>query len=115
MSLATGRDTAIVILVLEAIVLSLLPLALFYYAIRGMRSLRSWLDPKIPTAQAQLAHIARSARTVSDYMVGPVLGVSSWRRQAQGTIRALLHGASSAVRPEAPETLDPLAGERGGA
>jgi len=112
-SLATGRDIALAILVIEAIVLSLLPLALFYYAIRGMRSLRSWLDPKIPTAQAQLARIAHAARTISDYMVGPVLGVSARRRQAQATIQALLHRPSSAGPPETQDNCDPLTGERG--
>ena len=114
-SLATGRDIALVILVIETIVLSLVPLVLFYHAIRGMRSLRTWLDPKIPTAQALVARLAHSTRTVSDFMVGPVVGVSSRRRQAEGTIQALLHGASSAVPPESQEICDPLTGERGAA
>ena len=113
MSLATGRDIALVVLVIEAIILGLVPLAVFYYAIRGMRSLRSWLDPKMPVARAQLERVAHSTRTISDYIVAPVLGVGSRRWQVQGTIQALLHGATSSGQLETEERHNPPAGERG--
>ena len=113
MSLATGRDIALVILVIEAIILGLLPLAAFYYAIRGMNSLRSWLDPKMPAARAQLERIAHSTRTVSDYLVAPVLGAGSRSWQLQGTIQALLRGATSSGQLETEESHTPPAEERG--
>jgi len=114
-SLGTGRDIALVILVIEAIVLGLVPLALFYYAIRGMKSLRSWLDPKIPAARAQLERTAHSTHTASNYIVAPVLGVSNRRWRIQGTIQALLRGATSSRQLETEESHSPPAGERGAA
>lgn len=90
MDLATGRDIALVILIVEAFVLSLVPLTLFYFGIRGMQALRRKLDPLFPTLQDRLRSIAHGTRNVSERMVRPFIALSCLRAQAQGTIQALI-------------------------
>ncbi|MDH7484726.1 MAG: hypothetical protein QHJ81_00445 [Anaerolineae bacterium] len=90
MDLSTGRDIALVILIVEAFVLSLLPLALFYFGIRGMHTLRGKLDPLLPVAQKRLRSIAHGSQDISARIVRPFIAVSCLRAQAQGTIQALI-------------------------
>lgn len=90
MDLSAGRDIALVILIVEAFVLSLLPLALFYFGIRGMHRLRDKLDPLLPRAQNCLQSIAHSSQNLSARIARPFITLSCLRAQAQGTIQALI-------------------------
>ncbi|MBC8447631.1 MAG: hypothetical protein H8D78_07770 [Chloroflexi bacterium] len=90
MDLATGRDIALVILIVEAFVLSLVPLALFYFGIRGMQALRRKLDPLFPTVQGHLRRVAQGTHNVSERIVRPFIALSGLRAQAQGTKQALI-------------------------
>jgi hypothetical protein len=87
--LDTGRDIALIILIVEAFVLILVPAALLFYAIRGMKALRQWLDPWIPIAQDKLASVAHTTHTVSETVVGPYINFASRWQRARTTVRAL--------------------------
>lgn len=87
--LVTGRDIALVTLIIEALVLLLVPLAAFYFGIRGMQALRRKLDPAIPALQHRLRRMAHSTQKVSAQLVRPFIAVSSIWAQVQGTKRAL--------------------------
>ena len=96
MDLATGRDIALVILIIEAFALALVPLAAFYFAIRGMRVLRLKLDPLFPMVQGRLRRMAQTTRTASERIVRPFIALSSLWAQAQDTTQALIRTAASA-------------------
>jgi len=100
--LSAGRDIALVILIIEAFVLSLVPLAVFYFGIRGMRALRRKLDPLIPTAQERLRRAAQVSQNASERIVRPFITLSSLWAQVQGTTQALVR---SAACPRSPQHL----------
>jgi type IV secretory pathway TrbD component len=94
--LATGRDIALVILIIEAFVLALVPLAAFYFGIRGMRALRLKIDPQFPMVQGRLRRMAQTTRTASERIVRPFIALGVLRAQAKGTTQALIRTAASA-------------------
>lgn len=57
MSLQPWRDLSLVLLALEAFLLSLVPLAMFYYCVKGMR----WLLPHMREWFARLRSLAEQA------------------------------------------------------
>jgi len=95
-NLATGRDIALVTLIIEAFVLALVPLAAFYFGIRGMRALRLKLDPLFPMVQGRLRRMAQTTRTASERIVRPFITLGVLRAQAKGTTQALIRTAASA-------------------
>jgi hypothetical protein len=109
--LSTGRDIALVVLIVEAFVLGLVPAAIFFYAIRGMTALRSKLDPLIPMAQDRLARVAHTTQNVSDSLVRPVISLSSRWRQAQSTVQAMWR-RETPVPVRWDTGADPLSPER---
>jgi len=93
--LRAGRDIALVILIIEASILSLAPLAAFYFGIRGMQALRRRLDLLIPRVQGHLHRVAWGSERASGCMVRPIVALCSLWAQIQGTKRALVRGAAS--------------------
>lgn len=89
MDVPTGRDIALIILAAEAFVLGLVPLAAFYFGIRGMQTLRRKLDPLIPQAQTSLHRVARTTQAVSQRIVRPVIALSCFWVRVRSTGQAL--------------------------
>lgn len=81
--LATGRDIALIILCLEAIVLGLIPLALAYLAVRGMRRLlpaaRGWLS----TLQLWVWEGQHWVTVAMHWLLAPILFLSGLRAGVQ--------------------------------
>jgi len=94
--LATGRDIALVTLIIEAFVLALVPLAAFYFGIRGIQALRLKLDPLFPMVQGRLRRMAQTTRTASERIVRPFIALGVLRARAKGTTQALIRTAASA-------------------
>ena len=89
MNLPTGRDIALVILIIEAFVLSLVPLTAFYFGIRGMQALRRKLDPLIPQTQMRLRRVAQTTQAVSQRAISPIIALSCLWARVRHTGRAL--------------------------
>jgi len=84
----TGRDIALVILIIEAFVLSLVPLTAFYFGIR-MQALRRKLDPLIPQTQMRLRRVAQTTQAVSQRAISPIIALSCLWARVRHTGRAL--------------------------
>ena len=112
MDLPAGRDIALVILIIEAFVLSLVPLVAFYFGIRGMQALRHKLDPLIPTVQGRLRRLAQSSENASERIVRPFITLSGLRAQVRGTKQALIRRASSPKSPQHPGRHPPSKTEK---
>ena len=87
--LAAGRDIALIILCLEAIVLGLIPLALAYFAVRGMRRLlpaaRRWLL----TLQIWVQEGQHWVTVALHWVLAPILFLSGLRAGVQRGVTVL--------------------------
>lgn len=91
MTLGNWRDLAIVLLALEAFLLSLIPAAVLYLALRGV----SWLIRKLrsvaPTVQGYFRKAATVTEEVSHRAVTPVITASATLAQLRGWRTALVN------------------------
>lgn len=71
MDLAFWRDVALVVLAVEALIFGLVPLALFFFAIRGLR----WLDRRVrlygPQARERWHLVHRRVKQTTDQVSAP--------------------------------------------
>ena len=84
MNLGLWRDISVVLLVLEAFVLTIVPLAVFYFLGRGV----TYLLREIPGYFVQVRSVLTQVRDVvvqiTDRIVAPLPGRSSFRGPDQG-------------------------------
>ena len=84
--LATGRDAALILLLLEWIIISLVPLAALYFV---TRSLRRFL-PQVPPALRNVAQIANDVRQKTEMVCQKIAAPFVWiLSAAQGIRRGL--------------------------
>jgi Na+-transporting methylmalonyl-CoA/oxaloacetate decarboxylase gamma subunit len=76
-TLADWRDLAVVLLALEAFVLSLLPAAIFYLAVRGMSAALRKFRPLASQVQGYFRQAAQTADQLSRRAVAPIIAVNA--------------------------------------
>lgn len=83
MSLADWRDLAIVLLALEAFVLSLVPAVILYFGVRGMIWLLRQVRGHAPTVQGYFRKAAQLSDRVSRRVVNPIIGIEAGMARAR--------------------------------
>lgn len=77
MTLANWRDLAVILLALEAFIISLVPGAILYFAVRGMLWLIRKLRVTAPTVQGYFAKAAVISEQASQRIAAPFIGASA--------------------------------------
>lgn len=91
MTLGNWRDLAIVLLALEAFLLSLIPAVILYFALRGMSWLIRKLRSVMPTVQGYFRKAATVTEEISQQAVAPVITTSVALTQLRGWRTALIN------------------------
>ncbi len=91
MTLDNWRDLAVVLLALEAFLLSLIPGVILYFGVRGVSQLIRKLRTLAPTVQGYFRKAATLTEEVSQHAVTPVIAASAALAQLRGWRTALLH------------------------
>src|SRR5574341_128231 len=73
MTLASGRDLALIYFILIGVVIALIPLAVFALAIKGLRVGRRRMMPYVHLAQFYAARIARGTNRGSERITKPFI------------------------------------------
>ena len=89
MTLAQTRDIALVLLAIEAIVLCVIPLAIVYFLVRGLRALRAKLFIGLRWVRLLFTRITGTAERASLVVTQPIMKVSMWQAKWRGMIRAV--------------------------
>jgi hypothetical protein len=89
-SLAPWRDLSIVWLSILAMILMLIPGAVFFFAIRGMRAVNRWLRLPLLIAQLWALRIEQGTRRASEVIVEVPIAVHSRSAQARVTARGVV-------------------------
>jgi hypothetical protein len=87
MDLAFWRDLSVVLLCLEAFVLLLIPGALFFLLLKGLRALEQKMREFSPKVQGVFRQVNRVTRQVTDKIAEPVIKVSAATARAQAMRR----------------------------
>lgn len=77
MTLANWRDLAVVLLVIEAFIISLVPDIVLYFAIRGMSWVLENLRAKAPTVQSYFRKAATVSEQASQRVAAPIIATSA--------------------------------------
>lgn len=72
-----ARDSALILLVIEALVLSLIPLLAFYYLNRGLRRLLPQVTPSLRQAQAWLVGFKGGVEKVMGAIAAPIMWLNA--------------------------------------
>ncbi len=91
MTLGNWRDLAIILLAAEAFLLSLIPAAILYFALRGMSSLIRKLRSVAPTVQGYFRKAATITEEASQRISAPVIRISATAAQLRGWRSALIN------------------------
>ena len=89
MTLANWRDLAVVLLVIEAFIMSLVPAAILYLAVRGMSWVLQQLRQLAPRVQGYFRKAAQVTDQVSHKVSAPIIGVSAASAQFSRWFSAL--------------------------
>lgn len=91
MTLDNWRDLAIILLAVEAFLLSLIPGVILYFAIRGISSLIRKLRSVAPVVQGYFRKAATVTEEVSQKAVTPMIAASATMAQLRGWRSALIN------------------------
>jgi hypothetical protein len=94
MDLAFWRDASIVLLSLEGFILMLIPGALIFFSIKGMRELTRKLKVVSPKVQAVFSQINLTTRQASDRIASPLIAASA----AKARVSAMRRGTASLIK-----------------
>lgn len=83
MTIASGRDLALIYFIIPSLIVAALPLVALYFSVRGLRLGRRRLMPYIHLAQYWAARIERLTRTASDRVAQPFITAAGFGRQAE--------------------------------
>ncbi len=89
MTLELGRNIAVIILAVEYIVLSLIPLAALYGAVKGMRRLLPEVRRWMRLAHSYLVQFGLGVNTLMRWLLAPILFLSGLRAGLQAGTAAL--------------------------
>jgi len=82
-TLANWRDLSVILLALEAFILSLIPAALFYFSIRGVLWVLRQSKTYAPRVQGYFRKAAEVSEHVSQRMAAPIISISAGIAQAR--------------------------------
>lgn len=87
MNLATARNISIIILAIEAIILVLIPLVMFYFMNKGLRQGTLWLKKTgLPQAQKYTRLAADKTNEYSGKITDPIIKVEKSTTQVKETV-----------------------------
>ncbi len=96
MDLATARDLSIILLAIEIFILVLVPGAIFYFSIKGLRQGQKWLKiTGLPEAQRYTRLVADKSNEYSAKIADPFIKVDTVTIQTRKTARATWSGLRS--------------------
>lgn len=78
------RDIALIFLTLHALVACVVPLALFYFIVRGIMVINRKTEQAMPTVQGYARQMAQGAETASQKVTAPVVSAYSATAKLQG-------------------------------
>ncbi len=97
MDLAFWRDLSVILLCLEAFIMALIPGAIFFFSIKGLRLLEKKLREVSPKVQGVFDKVDQTARQISDKAASPFIAASATKAQ----VKAIWRGTASLIkRPE---------------
>jgi len=85
--LATWRDAALIVLILQAVVLGLLPAVAFFWCLRGIRRLRQWMRPVLFQTRLYVWRVQHQARRGMNAAAAPFV----WLQSAAVGVQQALH------------------------
>ncbi|MBI4789898.1 MAG: hypothetical protein HY782_22935 [Chloroflexi bacterium] len=88
--LAPWRDIAIVLLVIEAFIMALVPGAILFFIVKGLRALRRWLRGPLLQAQVWALRIQHGTVRATDAVAAVPISFNSAATQASATARNLI-------------------------
>lgn len=88
MTLAQARDIALILLAIEAIVMSLVPLVATFFAVRGLRALRAKFLIFSRRLRLMFNQIAGKTERVSRALAQPIMAVETRGARWSGIARA---------------------------
>jgi hypothetical protein len=94
MDLAFWRDMSLVLLCLEAFVIMLVPGAIFFYSIKGMRELEKKMREVSPQVHGVFHRVNQVTRQTSDKVASPFIAVSA----ANAQVKAMWRGKASLIK-----------------
>lgn len=83
MTLAFWTNASIILLCIEAFILTLIPAVIFYFSIRGLWRLDKKMREVSPKVQRVFNEVNRVTRETSDKIAAPVIKVSATTAQVQ--------------------------------
>jgi hypothetical protein len=95
MTIASGRDLALIYFMIPAIIVSALPLVALFFAVKGLRIGRRKMMPYIHLAQFYANRVSRMTHRASDAVARPFIVVSGIGRQVSNVtsqIKAFIQG-----------------------
>lgn len=81
MTLASGRDLALIYFMIPAIIVSAMPLVALFFAVKGLRIGRRRMMPYIHLAQFWASRMSRMTHRASDAVARPFVVASGIGRQ----------------------------------
>jgi hypothetical protein len=75
MNIPLWRDMSIVLLAIEAFVLALVPLAILYFANRGLWRLRTSLRPVFTVIRGRVEQIQVATARLAGFLVAPIIAI----------------------------------------
>lgn len=87
MELTFWRDLSVILLVLEAFILTLVPGVIFFFSIKGLQALERKLREFTPKVQGVFQQVDHTSRRVSDKVAAPFIAASAARAQLKGLQR----------------------------
>ncbi len=88
--LAPWRDAAIVLLVLEAFVITLVPGVVFFFILKGVRAVKRWLRLPLANAQMWARRIQAGTTRVADAAANVPITLESNATRASVTTRGIV-------------------------
>jgi len=90
MDIPLWRDISVVLLVIEAFVLVLVPLAVLYLTNRGLWRLRASLRPVFPVIRGRVEQIHADTARVADLLVTPIIAIYALASRLRTTVLTVL-------------------------
>jgi len=94
MDLAFWRDLSVVLLCLEGFIMLLIPGAIFFFSIKGLRALERKMREVSPKVQGVFRQVNRVTEQVTDKIAAPIIKISG----ANAQLRGMRRGAVSLFR-----------------
>jgi hypothetical protein len=86
MNISLWRDISVVLLALEAFILALIPLAVVYFANKGLWRLRASVRPLFRQVREYVQQVEMTTTRVAEMVVAPIMSFYALVARVRGTI-----------------------------